>query len=74
MPPRSNGRDRQAAELTVLDRSGLHLVRRMPSTADSSGARGFIDRAAVIALVELAPASGYKSYLLRVLEDPLIAP
>jgi hypothetical protein len=34
--------------------------------------RGFIDRASLARLAELAPTSDYQTYLLQVLEDPLI--
>jgi glucose-1-phosphate thymidylyltransferase len=52
----------------VQDRTGL----RVACPEEIAYRRGFIDRAAFTRLAELAPTSGYKAYLLRVLEDPAI--
>jgi glucose-1-phosphate thymidylyltransferase len=52
----------------IQDRTGL----RVACPEEIAFRRGFIDRAALIRLAELAPASDYRAYLLRVLEDPLI--
>jgi glucose-1-phosphate thymidylyltransferase len=52
----------------VQERTGL----RVACPEEIAYRRGFIDRAAFARLAELAPTSGYKAYLLRVLEDPLL--
>jgi glucose-1-phosphate thymidylyltransferase len=52
----------------IQDRTGL----RVACPEEIAYRRGFIDGAAFRRLAELAPASDYKAYLLRVLEDPLI--
>ena len=52
----------------VQERTGL----RVACPEEIAYRRGFIDRAAFTRLAELAPTSGYKAYLLRVLDDPLI--
>jgi glucose-1-phosphate thymidylyltransferase len=54
----------------IQDRTGL----RVACPEEIAYRRGFIDRAAFARLAELAPASGYRAYLLRVLEDPSIGP
>jgi glucose-1-phosphate thymidylyltransferase len=53
----------------VQERTGL----RVACPEEIAYRRGFIDRGAFMRLAELAPTSGYKAYLLRVLEDPLMA-
>jgi glucose-1-phosphate thymidylyltransferase len=53
----------------VQERTGL----RVACPEEIAYRRGFIGQGAFMRLAELAPTSGYKSYLLRVLEDPLIA-
>jgi glucose-1-phosphate thymidylyltransferase len=53
----------------IQDRTGL----RVACPEEIAYRRGFIDRAALARLAESAPACGYRAYLLRVLEDPLIA-
>jgi len=53
----------------VQERTGL----RVACPEEIAYRRGFIDRGAFTRLAELAPTSGYKAYLLRVLDDPLIA-
>jgi glucose-1-phosphate thymidylyltransferase len=52
----------------IQDRTGL----RVACPEEIAYRRGFIDAAALKRLAELAPASDYRTYLLRVLEDPLI--
>jgi glucose-1-phosphate thymidylyltransferase len=52
----------------VQDRTGV----RVACPEEIAYRRGFIDRAAFIRLADLMSVSDYKSYLLRVLEDPLI--
>jgi glucose-1-phosphate thymidylyltransferase len=52
----------------IQDRTGL----RVACPEEIAYRRGFIDRAALARLAESAPASDYRAYLLRVLEDPLI--
>jgi glucose-1-phosphate thymidylyltransferase len=54
----------------IQDRTGL----RVACPEEIAYRHGFIDRAAFTRLAESAPASDYKAYLLRVLEDPLIGP
>jgi glucose-1-phosphate thymidylyltransferase len=54
----------------IQDRTGL----RVACPEEIAYRRGYIDRAALVRLAEFAPASDYKAYLLRVLEDPLIGP
>jgi glucose-1-phosphate thymidylyltransferase len=54
----------------IQDRTGL----RVACPEEIAYRRGFIDKAALGRLVELAPNSDYQAYLLRVLEDPLIGP
>ena len=53
----------------IQDRTGL----RVACPEEIAYRRGFIDRAAFARLADLAPASSYRAYLLRVLEDPLIS-
>ena len=53
----------------VQDRTGL----RVACPEEIAYRRGFIDRAEFSRLAENVPPSSYKSYLLRVLEDPSIA-
>jgi glucose-1-phosphate thymidylyltransferase len=52
----------------IQDRTGL----RVACPEEIAYRRGFIDRTAFMRLAELAPASEYKAYLLRVLDDPHI--
>jgi glucose-1-phosphate thymidylyltransferase len=52
----------------IQDRTGL----RVACPEEIAYRRGFIDRAAFARLAKSAPTSDYKTYLLRVLEDPLI--
>jgi glucose-1-phosphate thymidylyltransferase len=54
----------------IQDRTGL----RVACPEEIAYRRGFIDKAALARLAELAPNSDYQAYLLRVLEDPLIGP
>ena len=54
----------------IQDRTGL----RVACPEEIAYRRGYIDRAALVRLAEYSPASDYKAYLLRVLEDPLIGP
>ena len=53
----------------IQDRTGL----RVACPEEIAYRRGFIDKAAFARLAKAAPTSDYKTYLLRVLEDPLIA-
>ena len=53
----------------IQDRTGL----RVACPEEIAYRRGFIDRAALARLAESAPACDYRAYLLRMLEDPLIA-
>jgi glucose-1-phosphate thymidylyltransferase len=52
----------------IQERTGL----RVACPEEIAYRRGFIDRAAFRRLAELVPASEYKAYLLRVLDDPHI--
>jgi glucose-1-phosphate thymidylyltransferase len=52
----------------IQDRTGL----RVACPEEIAYRSGFVDRIAFKRLAELAPASDYRAYLLRVLEDPLI--
>ncbi len=52
----------------IQDRTGL----RVACPEEIAYRRGFIDGTAFKRLAELAPASDYRAYLLRVLQDPLI--
>ena len=52
----------------IQDRTGL----RVACPEEIAYRRGFINRAALARLAESAPASDYKAYLFRVLDDPLI--
>jgi glucose-1-phosphate thymidylyltransferase len=54
----------------IQDRTGL----RVACPEEIAYRRGFIDRKAFARLAETAPASDYRAYLLRVLDDPLIGP
>jgi glucose-1-phosphate thymidylyltransferase len=50
----------------IQDRTGL----RVACPEEIAYRRGFIDKAALVRLAELAPNSDYQAYLLRVLERP----
>lgn len=52
----------------IQDRTGL----RVACPEEIAYRRGFIDRAALARLAQCVPASDYRAYLLRVLEDSLI--
>jgi glucose-1-phosphate thymidylyltransferase len=52
----------------IQDRTGL----RVACPEEIAYRRGFINRTALARLAESAPASDYKAYLFRVLDDPLI--
>ncbi len=52
----------------VQDRTGLHVA----CPEEIAYRRGFIDRQAFARLAETVAASNYRTYLLRVLDDPLI--
>jgi glucose-1-phosphate thymidylyltransferase len=52
----------------IQDRTGL----RVACPEEIAYRRGFIDRGALARLAQCAPASDYRTYLLRLLEDPLI--
>jgi glucose-1-phosphate thymidylyltransferase len=52
----------------IQDRTGL----RVACPEEIAYRRGFIDRQAFACLAETAPDSDYRTYLLRVLDDPLI--
>ncbi len=52
----------------IQERTGL----RVACPEEIAYRRGFIDRSAFVRLIEQVPASDYRAYLLRVLEDPLV--
>jgi glucose-1-phosphate thymidylyltransferase len=53
----------------IQDRTGL----RVACPEEIAYRRGFIDRKAFTRLAETTPASDYRAYLLRVLDDPLVS-
>jgi glucose-1-phosphate thymidylyltransferase len=54
----------------IQDRTGL----RVACPEEIAYRRGFISKTEFAQLAKLAPASDYRSYLLRVLDDPMSAP
>jgi glucose-1-phosphate thymidylyltransferase len=53
----------------IQDRTGL----RVACPEEIAYRRGFVDRDAFTRLAEAVPASDYRAYLLRVLDDPLVS-